>query len=348
MIDTKKSQSRPDPAELRELREALAAVREEVDRYLGRDGKGLSAEGPDVESCAGLDGWVDRVGQDLRQRLADVDWIRLYQELGRRFVVLGVQDGSPEVDDFGFDARYLDRARVLLDFLYRRWWRVEAVGFERVPRDRPVLFVANRAGILPYDGLMICHAVERETGGQQRPRFLVADWLLRVPFWQANLARVGGVRACAENAERLLETDRWVVAFPEGQKGALKPYRDRYQLQRFARGGFVSLAVRTRSTIVPVAVVGSEEVHPILFQSRFAEQLLGMPVPVTPTFPMLGPLGLIPLPSRWRIRFGDPVGFEDVPLEQADDPLYVNRVRERIRGAIQLQLNREIKVRPAR
>jgi hypothetical protein len=135
MIDTEKGQPRPDPAELRELREALAAVREEVDRYLGRDGKERTAEtqdaeAQDAESRAGTDGWIDRVGQDLRQRLADVDWIRLYQELGRRAVVLGVQDGSPEVDDFGFDARYLDRARVVLDFLYRLWWRVEAVGFE--------------------------------------------------------------------------------------------------------------------------------------------------------------------------------------------------------------------------
>jgi len=189
---------------------------------------------------------------------------------------------------------------------------------------------------------MISHAVERACGPNHRPRFLVADWLLTLPFSQPLLSRLGGVRACTENAQRLLRSGRWVIAFPEGQKGALKPYRDRYQLQRFARGGFVSLAVRERATIVPVAVVGAEEVHPILFQFGFLDRMLGVPVPVTLTFPWLGPLGVIPLPSRWRIRFGEPIRFADVPEERANDPLYVNRTREVVRGAVASLLEQEV------
>ncbi len=232
-----------------------------------------------------------------------------------------------------------------MDFLHDRWWRIETAGTERIPSDERVLYVANRAGILPYDGLMIAHAVERARGREARPRFLVADWLLGVPYAAQVLARLGGVRACAENAERLLRTGRSVLAFPEGQKGALKPYRDRYRLQRFARGGFVSIALRQRATIVPVAVVGAEEVHPILFQSSFAERFLGVPLPITPTFPWLGPLGLVPLPSRWRIRFGRPIRFDDVPLERAEDPLFVNRTRELVRGNVQSLLEDEVRGR---
>jgi 1-acyl-sn-glycerol-3-phosphate acyltransferase len=268
--------------------------------------------------------------------------VELYERLREFAVVPGASDVSPEVDEFGLDTRYLRRARRLIDFLYEKWWRVETSGIEHIPDVERVLFVANRSGILPYDGMMIAHAVEHEHPSARRPRFLVADWLMTLPFSQPALARIGGVRASSENAERLLSHGQWVVAFPEGQKGAVKPFRERYRLQRFGRGGFVSLAVRQRAVVVPVAVVGAEEVHPILFQPKLPRRLLGAPMPVTPTFPLLGPAGLVPLPSRWRIRFGDPFRFDEVAPELADDPLYVNRTRETVRGAIQSLLEEEV------
>jgi 1-acyl-sn-glycerol-3-phosphate acyltransferase len=235
--------------------------------------------------------------------------------------------------------------RGLLDFLFDRWWRVEVTGAEHLPAEPGCLYVANRSGILPYDGLMIAHAVERHGPRRERARFLVADWLVTLPFAQPALARVGGVRACQENAERLLASEHSVIAFPEGQKGALKPFRDRYKLQRFGRGGIVSLAVRRRVALVPTAVVGAEEAHPVLARPGLAERLLGVPLPITPTFPHLGPLGLVPLPSQWRIRFGPPLRFGSVPAERADDPLYVNRTREEIRGTIQSLLDEEVRRR---
>jgi 1-acyl-sn-glycerol-3-phosphate acyltransferase len=256
-----------------------------------------------------------------------------------------MQPQAPEVDDFGLDREYLEGMRPLLDFLYERWWGVEVVGAEHLPAEPSCLYVANRSGILPYDGLMIAHAVEREGPRRERPRFLVADWLVTLPFAQPALARIGGVRACQENAERLLASGESVVAFPEGQKGALKPFRERYRLQRFGRGGAVSLAVRRRATLVPVAVVGAEEAHPVLARPGLLERMLGVPLPITPTFPHLGPLGLVPLPSRWRIRFGAPLRFGGVPPERADDPLYVNRTREEIRSAIQSLLEEEVRKR---
>lgn len=314
--------------ELDELRSAISELREQIEtRWLRSD--------PDAS-------WVDDVSARIGERAREVDWTGLFGELRRRLALFGVEPSEGEVDDFGLDPRALAEWGRLIEFLHDHWWRIETAGTERIPDGERIMFVSNRSGILPYDGLMIAHVVERARGRDARPRFLVADWLLGLPFAATVLPRLGGVRACAENLERLLRTDRSAIVFPEGQKGALKPYRDRYRLQRFARGGFVSIALRERATIVPVAVVGAEEVHPILLQSGFAERLLGVPLPVTPTFPWLGPLGAVPLPSRWRIRFGRPIRFDEVPVERADDPLFVNRTREVVRGNVQALLDEEV------
>jgi 1-acyl-sn-glycerol-3-phosphate acyltransferase len=323
-----------DGEELAELRAAIAAVREQIQTRLHGSRK-LPGVGP----------WLEDLARGVQRRLGGVDAMELYEDLRRRVAVLGMEERSGEVDEFGLDPVYLERARPLLALLYERWWRVEVTGAEHLPPAGRVILVANRSGILPYDGLMIAEAVEREHPAHPRPRFLVADWLVTLPFIQPLLARIGGVRACPENAERLVESGHWTVVFPEGQKGALKPFRDRYRLQRFGRGGFVSLAVRLRASIVPVAVVGAEEAHPILFRPGLPARLLGVPVPITPTFPHLGPLGLVPLPSQWRIAFGAPVRMDDVPREQADDPLYRNLTRERIRGAVQTLLDEEVQRR---
>ena len=166
-----------------------------------------------------------------------------------------------------------------------------------------------------------------------------------MPFAQPLLSRLGAVRACAPNAERILDEHGLLIAFPEGQRGALKLFHDRYRLQRFARGGFVSIAIRKRARIIPVSVIGAEEVHPILLESQFLSRLLGFSALVTATFPHFGALGLLPLPSRWRIRFGEPIEFSRVAAEKADDPLHVNRVKDEVRSTVQRMLDREIRER---
>ena len=329
-----------DKGELAELRRAVAAVREQIERGLKRGDRG---EEPDLAARVGTE--VSRLGRRVREQFQKIDAMELLAELRKRVSVFPVGTFEPEVDEFGVDGQALARAAPLLDFLFERWWRVFVSGSEHIPRDGGVLFVANRSGVLPYDGLMIAHALAREFGSARRPRFLVADWLTSLPFAQSLLARVGGVRACADNAQRLLRAGHWVIAFPEGQKGALKLFHDRYRLQRFARGGFVSIALRERAVIVPVGVVGAEEAHPVLYDSPFATRLLGVPALVTPTFPLLGPLGLVPLPSQWRIRFGEPIAFEGAPEGAADDPLYLNRETERIRSAVQRIVDEEVRRR---
>ena len=274
------------------------------------------------------------------------DWVALVEDLRRRLGQFGMRERSGEVDDFGLDPETVRSARPLLDFLRRRWWRIEVIGLEHVPDDRAVLFVANHSGLLPWDGLVLAETVAAEHGEARRPRFLIADWLITLPFVQPALARLGGVRACRENAERLLGAGRSVVAFPEGVKGAAKSFRDRYRLQRFGRGGAVRLALEADVPVVPVAIVGAEEAHPILFKVETPARVLGLPfLPVTPTFPWLGPLGALPLPSKWVISFGEPLGATSRGPEAASDDLLVARLTEELRSEVQRLVKEALRIR---
>ncbi len=276
-----------------------------------------------------------------RERLepsADVekfDWLGLVDELRHRLGGFGMAERSNVVDEFGLEQGTVDRSHSLLEFLRERYWRVEVRGAENIPTDAGCLFVANHSGLLPYDGLMLSHIVNELSGN--RPRFLVADWLITLPFVQPYLARLGGVRACRENADRLLRTGRSVVAFPEGAKGAAKVFGDRYRLKRFGRGGVVRAAFENQVSLVPVGIVGAEEAHPILFKSQALARPLGLPfIPVTPTFPLLGPLGLLPLPTRWVVTFGEPIDLSGASESEVQDELLVSQLTEELRALIQI------------
>ena len=324
------SETKPDPGgEGGELWSgALAGLRSELRRRLS------AAPGAD----AGAEGDAEAEG---------IDWLALAEDLRRRLGQLGMRERSGEVDDFGLDPEMLRSARPLFRLLRRRWWRIEVVGLEHVPAEQPVMFVANHSGLLPWDGLALAETIEEAHGAARRPRFLIADWLITLPFVQPALARLGGVRACRENAERLLATGRSVIAFPEGVKGAAKTFRDRYRLQRFGRGGAVRLALAAGVPIVPVAIVGAEETHPILFKLATPARLLGLPfLPVTPTFPWLGPLGALPLPSKWVISFGEPLAASASPgAAQADDDLLVARLTEDLRTEVQRLVREALAIR---
>ena len=277
----------------------------------------------------------------------DVDWMALFDAARRRFAqVGGMRDASGVVDDFGMDADAVASARPWLEFLYERWWRVEVSGDDAIPERAPCLFVANHSGLLPWDGLMIAEALARVTPGASRARFLVADWIATLPFAAPAITRLGGVRACRENAERLLRTGRSVIAFPEGAKGSAKVFRSRYRVQRFGRGGVVRTALAAQVPLVPVAVVGAEEAHPVLFKIESLARAVGLPfVPVTPTFPAFGPLGLVPLPSKWSIVFGEPIAVEEFGAEAADDETLVWRLTEDLRERIQTMLDAAVRRR---
>jgi 1-acyl-sn-glycerol-3-phosphate acyltransferase len=257
----------------------------------------------------------------------------------------GPARGDFEEDEWGYAPGFVEATAPLLDFLYDRWWRITATGAENVPATGRVLLVANHAGVLPWDAAMTATALRR--GGARAPRFLVLDWAFDLPWVSVAIRRNGGVPASPHNAMRLLRQDHAVMVFPEGAKGVGKPYAERYRLQRFGRGGFVELALRTGAPIVPVAIVGSEEIYPKLGELPGVARLLGAPYfPVTPTFPLLGPFGAIPLPSRWRIAFGAPLDFGGLGPDAADDRGTVLELAEEVRERIQAMVFEQLIERP--
>ena len=248
--------------------------------------------------------------------------------------------GEYTEDEWGFDEEFADAVFPFMELLYDRWWRVQATGLSNVPSHGRAMLVGNHSGALfPFDAAMMMTSVLKEHPLPRWPRPLVLNWAFELPYLSFVMRKVGGVPAKPANAERLLEQDNLVMVFPEGVKGTGKPFSERYRLQRFGRGGFIEVALRTGSPIVPVAVVGAEEIYPKVAESQTIANLVGAPfAPITPTFPLLGPLGLIPLPSRWRIEFCDPVDLSEYPPEAAEDRRLVFDLAEQIRETIQAKL----------
>jgi 1-acyl-sn-glycerol-3-phosphate acyltransferase len=248
-----------------------------------------------------------------------------------------------EVDEFGRDALFADVLEPLFDLLYRRWWRVQARGLEHVPGHGPALIVSNHSGVLPWDGAMIKRAIRREHPAGRDCRMLMLDMFALLPFLAPALVKHGEVRADPHNALRLLRKGALVGVFPEGVKGVGKYYRDRYRLARFGRGGYVRVALRSGAPIVPCAVVGAEEVHPVLARADWIGHRLGFPYfPITATFPWLGLLGLVPLPSRWTIEFGPPLETASYGAAAAADPILVNRLSEQVRDTVQAMIDERL------
>jgi 1-acyl-sn-glycerol-3-phosphate acyltransferase len=250
--------------------------------------------------------------------------------------VLRRMESGAEEDEWGFDEDFTELVEPFFAFLYNRWWRVKVEGAHRVPAHGRALLAANHAGILPWDATMISVALLREHPLPRQPRFLVLNWAFDLPWVSVFMRKVGGVVASPYNALRLLEQDQLVAVFPEGVKGTGKPFGERYRLQRFGRGGFVEIALRAGAPIVPVAVVGSEEIYPKLADVPALARAIGAPFfPVTPTFPWLGPLGVVPLPSKWRIEFCEPIETAHYGPEAAADRGVVLELTEQVRDTVQ-------------
>jgi 1-acyl-sn-glycerol-3-phosphate acyltransferase len=237
---------------------------------------------------------------------------------------------APELADGGHDPTFLDRTSPLLEFLWSRYFRVRLLGIENVPATGAAMLVGNHSGGIPYDGALLLHGIHRDHPGHRRVRPLVANFAFR-QGWMANvIARIGGVRASRETALPLLAKGELIAVFPEGLRGVGKLYRERYRMARFGRGGFVRLSSEAQVPLLPVAIVGAEEIHPVIGKITSLAEPLGLPyIPITPTFPWLGPLGLLPVPTKWTIQIGAPIP----PPAPGDGPGTV-RVAEAVRTAI--------------
>jgi 1-acyl-sn-glycerol-3-phosphate acyltransferase len=210
-------------------------------------------------------------------------------------------------DPFGFDPQLRARVKPFFRFLYKYYWRVEVEGLEHIPAEGPVLFAANHSGTLPFDAAMISIAVEDEHPAHRVVRMLYAKFVTEIPAIGTFFSRLGGVAASTANGAILLKRGEAVGIFPEGEEALGKPYHQAYCLRPF-RTGVAHLSTRSQAPVIPVAVIGAEETSRALFRIAQLPNIFRVPfIPVPSLFPLLGPLGLLPLPTKWRIRFGPPV-----------------------------------------
>ncbi len=306
-------------------------IRLDRHRSSGRDGpRSHRAAGPGGDPTADRDALGDLADRISRRFGWDAETLRRAGDfLASRLA------GDYPVDEFGFDPDFTEKVFLpLLRPLVRSWFRVELRGAENLPDTGPALLVSNHAGTLPLDGMVLHTVVFDEVG--RHPRMLGADLVFATPFSHDLARKTGTTLACRADTERLLRAGELVSVFPEGFKGLGKHYSDRYKLQRFGRGGFVSAAVRASVPIVPVSIVGSEEIYPLLSRAPALARALGLPYfPVTPLFPWLGPLGAVPLPSKWIISVGEAITTDELPPGAADDPLTVFNVTDQVRETIQ-------------
>lgn len=285
--------------------------------------------GSRTEATSVLDALAEVLGDGLGDHLEQVaEFVR------RRFT------GDYEVDEYGLDPHLTDNVLMPLCLpLYRHWWRVASHGRDHLP-DGGGLVVANHAGTLPADGVMLHVDLWEATG--RHPRELGADLVFETPFIGHLARKSGATRAGNADADALLARGELVAVFPEGFKGLGKPFSNRYQLARFGRGGFVATALRAGVPILPTAIVGSEEIYPLIWDARQVANALGLPYfPIVAQLlavPFIGPLGLLPLPSKWSITYGDPIDTSGLGAGAADDPMVVFDLADQVRATIQQML----------
>jgi 1-acyl-sn-glycerol-3-phosphate acyltransferase len=294
----------------------------------------------------GLNELSRRVRELTGHDVIDMNRVMEMVQFAYRQRALSRRGANYTVDEFGFDPEWTESFLSVFMVLYKDYWRVETTGVENVPATGRALLVSNHAGVLPWDGTMIKTAVFAEHPYPRHVRALVAGLFLGMPVLSWFLRRTGQTVGHPDDTRRLLERDELVLVFPEGVRGTGKGYKDRYRLRRFSRGGFVATAIRSRAPIIPISVVGSEEIYPMIGDVAPLARLFGMPYfPITPFWPLLGPLGMIPLPSKWRIQFHAPIHVEENPPEAANDQNLVMALADEVRDVIQEGIYANLKLR---
>lgn len=287
-------------------------------------GTGLSA----LEAEARLA--LSRLVPALRERLGTLaDLVRLLEPPER-------------LDRHGMDARFAERLLPVVEFFYSTWWRVQVRNIAAVPATGPAVVVANHAGLVPWDAFVLRHALRRDHPAHRDLRPLLDEHECAVQVFGAAAVRAGAVRATPDAADRILAAGDVLGVFPEGSTGARKPWRDRYTLVRFGRGGFVKVALRAGAPIVPCAIVGSEEASAGISRTGWLAERLGVPLLAGNPALSLASAALLPLPSRWSLRFGDPVEVASLGPSGAEDPAAVNAIAERVRSSVQAMLDEDV------
>ncbi|WP_242344060.1 lysophospholipid acyltransferase family protein [Anaeromyxobacter terrae] len=320
---------------IRAAGERLGALEQRVESTLA----GLEHRLGDVAARAGLASAAGELRETVARLLP-----RVKHALGTAIDLARLLEPPERLDRYGLDARFHERAQPLLDLLYATWWRTEARGLERVPGAGAAIVVANHAGVVPWDALVLRHALHRDHPARRDLRPLLDDREAGLPLFGPLAIRLGAVRAAPEPAERILRDGALVGVFPEGSAVARKAWGERYHIERFGRGGFVKLALRTGAPVIPCAIVGSEEASPAISRPGWLGAALGLAALPTDSL-RVGAAALLPLPSRWSLRFGDPIDLGEAGPEAADDPSTVSALTERTRSTLQAMLDEDLAAR---
>ncbi|HET6412758.1 MAG TPA: lysophospholipid acyltransferase family protein [Anaeromyxobacter sp.] len=270
---------------------------------------------------------------------------RLKAGLSSAVDLLRLVEPPGELDRFGMDPHFAERFAPLAELLYRTYWRTTVREAGRVPAAGAVIVVCNHAGLVPWDALVLREALLLDHPAHRELRPLLDDRECALPVFGALAIRLGAVRSSPEAAEAVLAGGQLVGVFPEGSTGARKPWRDRYRLQRFGRGGFVKLALRTGAPIVPCAIVGNEEASPGISRAGWLAERLGVPLIGKSATLRFSPAAILPLPSRWSLSFGAPIAMDGYRSKDADDPPTVNALTERVRSTLQGMLDEDLAAR---
>jgi 1-acyl-sn-glycerol-3-phosphate acyltransferase len=287
-------------------------------------------------------GILDKLRGTIGEDLFDVDtwkgmWYLLNNTLQYQGDILKRRmTGEYETDEWGYDREFYDAVRPFFEFMYKTYWRVQTTGMENIPAEGRALLVSNHSGQLPWDGAMLEMGILLEHPSARMARALYGTWFPTLPFVSDFFVKTGQVLATEDNGTRLLEQDHLVAVFPEGYKGAGKLFKERYRLQRFGRGGFVKMALRAQAPLIPISVVGAEETYVSLGKSDLMAKLTGFPYfPISPTFPWLGLIGFIPLPTKWYIDIGEPIPTDGYKPGSENNMVLVSQLTDQVRNVIQ-------------
>jgi 1-acyl-sn-glycerol-3-phosphate acyltransferase len=326
-------------------RKPLAPLHRQLDDLEARLDAAMGEAEARLSSAAGEPGGgADRAKEDLRT-VVETLWPAVRQKLAAAGDLIRLLEPPDRLDRFGMDPRLVERAAPLVELLYSAWWRVEARAIEQVPSDGPAVLVANHAGFIPWDALVLRHALKRDHPAHRDIRPLLDDAACDRPFIGGAAIRLGAVRASPEGAARLLADGALIGVFPEGTTAEAKPWRERYRIGRFGRGGFAKVALRAGAPIVPCAIVGSEEAAPAIARTGWLAEVLRLPLLAAQPAFRVAPAGLVPLPSRWSLRFGEPIPTASFGAGAAEATDVVADLAEQTRASLQAMLDEDVAAR---
>jgi len=333
--------------------ELRAKIREEIRRLSQR----VETPAPGQTETKRAESGLLQMMRDSLSGMTDSEWLdpaawqgiamvaQIAVDVQRDFVARRLR-GEYDVDEWGYDQEIANYFALVAGLMYNKYWRVELTGVEHIPNFGRALLVANHSGVLPTDGAMIAYGISEHHPAHRLARAMVANLFPSLPFFSSLLNKTGQVLAHPDNGRRLLESDELVLVFPEGYKGVGKLFKDRYKLARFGRGGFVKMAVEAQAPILPVAVVGAEETYPMLANIKPIARLIGFPFfPITPTFPLLGLFGVVPLPSKWYIDIGEPIDTSQLDPESIQNPAYLSDLTDMVRNRVQEMIDKRLAAR---